>query len=70
MIPTLGNFLEKSLNFWFEMAFRGLVYTTFFFVVIDRCTAYSATMVFPLPVGTAANTLWPLSIDAIASFCH
>ena len=39
-------------------------------ILSDMNAAYSATIVLPDPVGTAANTECLLSIESSASFCH
>jgi len=46
----------KSLNFWLESAFSGVVYAMRMPVSSAHWIAYSATSVLPLPVGAETIT--------------
>src|SRR5581483_10151150 len=57
----------KSLYFWFDSAFSGVVYAMRRPVSSAHWIAYSATSVLPLPVGAETITDWSASMARIAS---
>ena len=71
MMPTDSGpkILENSVNFVFDRAFSGDVYTTVRSSYMARRVASTATYVLPLPVGTLTITS-PRSSASTASTCQ